>query len=665
MNKGSKKIEEPGGRFYILVLLIFAAVTYVLFDQLYLALAEAAAAVVLLFVSTAISRRRHRELVKYIKSVAYETEAAKDNTMMNFPLPMATFMMDSGRMVWGNQAFFSICGRKEPSFDVSIQTLVPEFQDKWILEGKTRCPGLVELNGRRFQVHGNLIRGQSDQQVSGSMGITYWVDVTDYDDIRREYAASRPVVILIMLDNFDEMMKNATDRVRTELRNQIEDRLTQWLEGTRGLFRRYDRDRYIYICERRYFDKLEQEKFTIVDGVHSVVNSSGIHATVSIGVGLEGASYEENFNFASMSVEMALSRGGDQTVIKNRMNFEFYGGRASEVETRTKVKSRVVANALCSFIKDASTTYVMGHSYPDMDALGAAVGVCCIARNYGKRVRIIMGNGPTACSAMINVLKKQKEYEDIFITPKEAMLQANSRSLLVVVDTSRPEQVEDEAILRTISRLVVIDHHRRAASYIENAALTFHEPYASSVCELLVELLQELVEPTAILRFEAEALLAGSVTDTKNFTMRTGERTFDAAAFLRRTGADPISVKRLLQNDIDSMTDRYQILESARIYKGNICIAVASHVVDRVVASQAADEMLNISGVEASVVLYPAPTGGVMLSARSIGAMNVQVLLEKLGGGGNQSAAGAQMTGVTVEEAEARLKTAIDEYLTS
>jgi c-di-AMP phosphodiesterase-like protein len=393
------------------------------------------------------------------------------------------------------------------------------------------------------------------------------------------------------------------------------------------------------------------------------VNISGIHATVSVGVGIEGASYEENFNFASMSVEMALSRGGDQAVIRDRMNFEFFGGRDAEVETRTKVKSRVVANALGSFIKDASTTYIMGHRYGDMDALGAAVGICCIARTYGKKARIVVGDQPNAFGVMANELRKHKEYEDIFITPKEAMLQANSRSLLVVVDTNRPEQVEDEALLQTISRLVVIDHHRRAASYIENAALTFYEPYASSVCELVVELLQELVEQSDILRFEAEAMMAGIVTDTKNFTMRTGERTFDAAAFLRRAGADTSTVKKLLQNDYDSTVCRYSILERAQMYRDNICLAAMERPVDRVVAAQAADEMLNISGVEASVVLYPTADGGVILSARSIGSLNVQVLLEKLGGGGNKSAAGAQMKDITIDDAMSRLKAAIDEYL--
>lgn len=665
MNKITKKLGEPGSRFYILCLFIFAAVTAVFFREPYLALGEAVVSLVLLIVNMAMLRRRRRELMEYIQSVTYDSEAARDNAMMNFPLPMAAYFVDSERLVWANQEFFAVCGRKESSVDVAITDLVPEFQGKWILEGKSRCPGLVEIGERRYQVHGNLVQGRGEDRVSGAMGVTYWVDVTDYEDIRREYAASRPVVLLIMIDNYDELMRNVPERTRNELRNQLEDLFVQWIEGTRGLLRRYDRDRYIFLCERRHFDKLAADKFTILDEVRKVANTSGIHATVSIGAGLDGASLEEDFNFASMSVEMALSRGGDQAVIRNRINFEFFGGRATEVETRTKVKSRVVANALASFIKDASITYVMGHRFADMDVLGAAVGICCIARSCGKRARIVMGGGPNACGVLMDELKKHKEYEDIFITPKDAMLQANSKSLLVVVDTNRPEQVEDEALLQTISRLVIIDHHRRAASYIDNAALTFHEPYASSASELVVELLQEVVEQNSVSRLEAEALLAGMVTDTKNFTIRTGERTFEAAAFLRRMGADTVSVKRMLQNDMQHTVSRYAILERAVIYRDNICLAVMDHEVDRIAAAQAADEMLNISDVEASVVLFPTADGEVILSARSIGATNVQVILEKLGGGGNQSAAGAQMKDVSIEEAEARLKAAIDEYLDS
>ena len=647
---------------YSLILLLFSAATYFLTRSPELAVAEAAAAFVLYIINLLIDRSHQRALKRYIESVMYETEEAKNSTVMNFPLPMVTYMLDSNRIIWGNQEFFSICGKDRPYTGAYMQDLIPGFDGKWILEGKKRSPSLIEISEHRYQVHGNRIHNRDSDTPSAAMGITYWVDVTDYDKVREEYIASRPVVILILLDNYDELVKNANERLRVDLRNAVEDKLSQWLEGKRGLLRRYDRDRYMYICEKRHFDRMAAARFSIVDDVHAVVNSAGIHATVSVGAGIDGSSLEEIFHFAEMSLEMALSRGGDQAVVRDRLNFSFFGGRDSEIETRTKVKSRVVANALGSFIKDASTTYIMGHQYADMDVLGAAVGVCCIARNYGKRARIVMSDRPNACGSLITELKKHREYEDIFITPKEAMLQANSRSLLVVVDTNRPEQVEDSALLQTISRLVVIDHHRRAATYIDNAQLTFYEPYASSVCELMVELLEELGEQENILSYEADAMLAGIVTDTKNFTMRTGERTFDAAAFLRRTGADPVSVKRLLQYDFESTVARYSILEKAKVYRGNICIAPMDTPVDRVVASQAADELLNISGIEASIVLFPSGDGGVNLSARSIGSLNVQVLLEELGGGGNKSAAAAQLKNTTLEESLLKLRTAIDNY---
>jgi len=663
MNKLSKRLENSGSRIYIIVLLAFAAVTFLFFDERYLALCELAAALALFIVSTVADHRRQRELRQYIETVTYDSEESKNSAMTHFPLPMATFLLDSGKLVWGNQAFFTACGQDRPKVDVVMTDLVPGFQNKWLLEGKKRCPDLVEVGDRRYQVNGSQIRGQGDAQASHAMGITYWVDVTDYDDIKQEYLASRPVVMLILLDNYDEITKNATDRTKADIRNAFEDKLAQWVDQKKGFWRRYDRDRYIYICERRYFDNLRQDKFSLLDDVHTIVNTSGIHATVSIGVGIDGASMEENYSFATLSVDMALSRGGDQAVIRDRLNFEFFGGRESEVETRTKVKSRVVANALGSFIKDASLTFVMGHRYADLDSHGAAVAVCCIARSYGKRAHIVMSDQPNACGPMIDELKKIKEYEDVFVTPKEAMLMANARSLLVVVDTNRPEQVEDSALLQTIQRRVVVDHHRRTSTYIENAALSFYEPYASSACELMTELLQELVDQKKILRAEAEAMLAGIVTDTKNFTLRTGERTFDAAAYLRRAGADPVSVKRMLQNDYESTVTKYSILEKAEQYRDHICIAAMDRTVDRVTAAQAADELLNISGIEASVVLYPTGNGDVYLSARSIGSLNVQLVLERLGGGGNMSAAGAQMHGVTVDEAVERVKAAIDEYL--
>ncbi len=390
--------------------------------------------------------------------------------------------------------------------------------------------------------------------------------------------------------------------------------------------------------------------------------AGGVHATLSIGIGKDGQSLEETFKFATLGTEMALSRGGDQVVIKNKNNFEFYGGQSAEFEKRTKVKSRVMSNAFGELLNDASTVLVMGHKYADLDCIGAAVGVCCAARSRGKVAKIVVNIEENASKRLISRMQSLQEYEHTFISPKEAILIADSKSLLVVVDTNRPEQVESEPLLLSCNRIVVIDHHRRAATYIENPDLNFHEPYASSASELVAEMLQYIVDQSDILRYEAEALLSGIVLDTKSFSVRTGSRTFDAAAFLRRAGADTSEVKKLLQSDFASAMERYGIVTSAHEYRDDIAIAYASTPVDRVIVAQAADELLNISGITASFVVSAA-SGAVNISGRSIGTVDVQQILERLGGGGNHSTAGAQLRGVTVEATLEKLKTAIDNYL--
>ena len=404
-----------------------------------------------------------------------------------------------------------------------------------------------------------------------------------------------------------------------------------------------------------------EKKFDLLDAVHKIPSQGGIPPTVSIGIGKDADSMQELFQYASLSIEMALSRGGDQAVIKNRFNFEFYGGRAKETEKRTKVKSRVMANALSELVADSSQIFIMGHKFPDLDAFGAAVGVCALARKRGIPAAIVAAPEPNPASPMRAKIQQMPEYERCFIGEQDALVAADSRTLLVVVDTNRPEQVESEALLESCNRVAVIDHHRRAATYIANAALNFHEPYASSASELVTELLQYIVEPSDLLRTEAEALLAGIVLDTKNFTMRTGGRTFEAAAFLRRCGADTADVKKLFQNDLDGTIARYDIIRNARMYRDDIAIAKVDHTVGRVTAAQAADELLNISGIDTSFVLFP-DGDRVIVSARSMGETNVQVILEKLGGGGNAATAGAQMPNTTVDEATQALVRAIDQY---
>ena len=664
LNKKIQRLAEPSGRLYLLVLVVFAAAALLL-GQYVLAAAEGAVLLLLIISMLFIGRKRRRELMEYIESVTYDADTAKNNTLLNFPLPMAVFSLNDLRVIWANQIFFNMCGVSGSRFEARLDTLVPSFSAKWLLEGKTHSPDLLAINGRKYQIHGNIIRpGENEEEKNpGFMGIAYWVDVTEYDDVRIKYLETRPVLAMLLIDNYEELIRNQAERVKNDLRDAVEDLITQYWDGRDAVVRRYDRDRYIIIFEEKYLAELRSGKFALLEQAHSVTSPSGIHATLSLGIGHDGSGFAENWQFASLAAEMALTRGGDQAVIKNRFNFEFYGGRGNEVETRTKVKSRVMANALAELVADSSRVFVMGHKYADLDSVGADAAICCIARKKGKSCKIVIDPEKNSAKLLIERLKAEPEYKSAFITPQEAMLQADSRSLLVVVDTNRPEQVEDSNLLAAYNRVAVIDHHRRAATYIQNAALMFYEPYASSVCELLSEVLQEVCESEDILRCEAEAMLAGIVLDTKNFTLRTGERTFEAAAFLRRCGADTTEVKKLLQNDMDDTVARYRILQNARLYRGNIAIAAPETPQNRIIIAQAADELLNISGVEVSFVVSPMADGGVNISARSIGDINVQVIMEKLGGGGNRSAAACQIKDTTLRDAVNSLFAAIDDYL--
>ncbi len=407
------------------------------------------------------------------------------------------------------------------------------------------------------------------------------------------------------------------------------------------------------------------KKCDILSEVHQVVSPSGIHATLSIGIGRNAESVSEALQFASLAVEMALSRGGDQAVIKNKFSFDFIGGKAGEVESSNKVRSRVMANALESLIKDASRVLVMGHKFSDMDSIGGAVGVCSLARKNGKSALIVADTEKSSAKPLIKLLRESPEYKEAFISAQEAIMIADGKTLLVVVDTNRPEQVEDLRLLQSCNHVAVIDHHRRAATYIDRADLSFIEPYASSVCELMTEIVEMCSDEPKLLRCEAEAILAGIVLDTKSFTIRTGDRTFDAAAYLRRAGADTVAVKKLMQNGMEQTVAKYKILQRAQLYRSVMAIAVPETPQNRIVAAQAADELLNVAGVDASMVMYPTEDGGVFVSARSIGDVNVQLIMEKLGGGGNRAAAAAQISGLTLQEAVEKLYAAIDEYIDS
>ena len=585
-------------------------------------------------------------------------DSARSSNMLFTPLPMMVFDLATEDILWSSESFLQLTEQREGIFDAHLETVFPNISFHWLLEGKTEAPETVVWNHRTYRVFGGVSHPEGGRS---ALATTYWMDVTDTEEMRRTLELTRPVVAILMVDNYEDLMKATPEGKRSAVRAMLEEKLSQWSAGSEGMMLRYDRDRYLFVFEEKSFSDFAAKRFDVLDAVREVVAGEGVAATLSIGVGRDADSFEALFKNASVALEMALSRGGDQAVVKDKLNFEFYGGRSKATEKRTKVKSRVMANALAELIDEAKQVYVMGHSYADMDALGAAAGVCAIVRKRGKKCRIVIDTENNAAHPMLRRLQALPEYQGAFLSGDDAFLRVQPETLLVVVDTNRPGSVESEPLLDACNRVAVIDHHRRGSSYIDKMALNYHEPYASSASELVTELLQYLIEPGDLLKAESEALLAGIVLDTKNFTNRTGGRTFEAAAYLRRAGADTADVQRMFQSDLQSMISRYDIIRRAEFYHGDIAIAALDQECDRVIAAKAADEMLTLQGVRASFVLYR-KDDGIYISARSLGEINVQVLVETLGGGGNSTTAGGQCSGMTVAEAKATLLRAIDKY---
>ena len=656
MNKRIARLLRTNITIFSLCLVLFALAA-IPFD-VRLAIGEGVAAVAFFLLGRRRSKATQQSLRQYIQRFYGGMDSARSSNMLFTPLPMMVFDLATEDILWSSESFLQLTEQREGIFDAHLETVFPNISFHWLLEGKTEAPETVVWNHRTYRVFGGVSHPEGGQS---ALATTYWMDVTDTEEMRRTLELTRPVVAILMVDNYEDLMKATPEGKRSAVRAMLEEKLSQWSAGSEGMMLKYDRDRYLFVFEEKNFSDFAAKRFDVLDAVREVVAGEGVAATLSIGVGRDADSFEALFKNASVALEMALSRGGDQAVVKDKLNFEFYGGRSKATEKRTKVKSRVMANALAELIDEAKQVYVMGHSYADMDALGAAAGVCAIVRKRGKKCRIVIDTENNAAHPVLRRLQALPEYQGAFLSGDDAFLRVQPETLLVVVDTNRPGSVESEPLLDACNRVAVIDHHRRGSSYIDKMALNYHEPYASSASELVTELLQYLIEPGDLLKAESEALLAGIVLDTKNFTNRTGGRTFEAAAYLRRAGADTADVQRMFQSDLQSMISRYDIIRRAELYHGDIAIAALDQECDRVIAAKAADEMLTLQGVRASFVLYR-KDDGIYISARSLGEINVQVLVETLGGGGNSTTAGGQCSGMTVAEAKTTLLRAIDKY---
>ena len=612
MHKKLSRLIEPNLQPYFFCLATFAGVTAPF--QPVLAAVELAALVLLYLLYRSQSTRRRHNVMRYIETITGGVDSISKNSMLNTPLPVVVFQADSGEIIWANEGFTGLTEAGEDVLDMRMGELAPDFDYQWILEGG-QVRRSTELEGKTYLVYGAASRGGG--RGAGQTITAYFVDFTESRHMQELYEASRLVTSVLVVDNYEELMKAGSEAAKSAIRAKIDEQINAWVTGSGGLLLKYTRDRYLFVSDEQFFRRMVEEKFSVLETIHQVVSEDGVAASLSVGIGKDWDSCEESFRWAEKSIEMALSRGGDQAVVRDSLDFQFYGGRSKSTEKRTKVKSRVMAKALGELIADAGQVYVMGHEYADMDAVGAAAGVCCAARKKGKRAQIVIDMEGNNARPLVRKLEELPEYRDVFVSGPDAFLHAQAGALLVVVDTNRPELVENRQLLDACNRVAVIDHHRRAADYIENAALNFHEPYASSASE--------------------------------------------AAAFLRRAGADPAEVRRYFQSDLPSMIQRYDIIRCAKMVHGDIAVAVAEREVSRVTAAKAADDLLTLQGVQASVVLYR-QGNGVSMSGRSLGEINVQVILESLGGGGNATSAGGHVPDSGLEEVRSRLLAAIDSY---
>ncbi len=654
LQKKLQRMINPSMGLYFVVMLLFSLASLLL-GQYVLFVAELLVTILVFICYILFRVHRRKQLQGFVQEYADTVTSTQGSEA---PFPLMVLQLFDKKIIHTNDAFLDLTGFHDILRERKVTDLFPEFTTDWLLSGKNEYPYDVTIGQHRYRIYGSVIH---TQELESALAVLYFAELTELYQVRDEYIRSRPVVSIILVDNYEELTHNMSEGAVSALDARLNNTILKWAQNYHGLLRRLEKNRFLLIFEKRDLKHAVDTKFSVLEDVHEITAPSGLQASISIGLGVDGETFEEGYDFAALSIEMALSRGGDQAVVKDRINFHFYGGRAKEAGRRGKVRSRVTANTMMELIGQSSQVFIMGHKNGDMDSVGAAMGIACLCRKKEVPFHFVMDLEENSAQRLIEEILKAPEYRNVFISGQDALLMCDNRSTLVVVDTNRPDQVECKPLLEAIPKVCVVDHHLRAADYINPVALNFHEPYASSSAELATELLEYAVEQKDVLPIEAKALMAGLILDTKSFNVRTGERTFEAAAYLRQLGADTVEVKRLLQNDYDDTIIKHKIIAAARMHKHGIAIAPLNGITSRILAAQAADELLNITGIRASFVLFP-DGDKVLISARSIGDANVQVILEELGGGGNSSTAGAQIPDSNVKEVLDKLVASIDRY---
>lgn len=594
----------------------------------------------------------YQKVYKMMDGVVDQLDTSQRNYLHNFPLPV--IIATEGReIIWYSPSFSEKILLKDDLYGTDVDLITTEpLPDFCTSEGK-----LISYENRWYRV-----MGVEKEENEVKLYTLYFLDVTQVQQEAILYRLTRPSVMLIMLDNYGEIMQQAKESEKSRILGEIDTTLEEFISSmTSSFIKRYDGDKFLVVAEEQHLEKMIETRFDILDKIRKIQTAGNLPVTLSIGVGRGEETLAQSEVSARQALDMALGRGGDQAVIKNKTLYEFYGGVSKGVEKRTKVKTRIVANALSELIATADRVLVMGHKFGDLDCVGAAVGMAYAIRSIGKSADVVVDRNKSLAKILIDMLSQQG-CADLFIDPAEAQFRITPNTLLIICDTHTENLVESEEVYRRCKTVVVIDHHRKMVNHIENAVIFYHEPYASSASEMVAELIQYMGDNCRINSVVAQALLSGIMLDTRNFVLKTGVRTFEAAAYLRRIGADTVIVRKLFASTMDSYQRKTRIVAAAQIYKG-CAVAESDYSSEdmRVVAPQAADELLGIDGVDGSFVLYEID-GVINISARSMGAINVQVIMEKLGGGGHHTMAGAQIKGLEMEKVKQMLLESIDQY---
>lgn len=659
-NKTSFKFWFPEQKRYIVMIALLTLVT--LYYNMVIGFISVSAILYFLYYNRKISDIRQKEWTKYIESLSADIDETVKSAIINLPIPICILEID-GNINWYNNKFAEIV-QKRDLLDKKIEEFIPNLNLRKVLNEKNEMYTNVSIEGNNFNVVYNIVKIENKSE-SRYLIMVYFIENTKFLKLSKKYYDEKSVFGIVQIDSFDEVLESAGSDMRPLIVADMERTLKTWADSIGAAIKKTRSDKYIVFMENTTLEKLEKEKFAILDEVREINYGNSLPLTLSIGIGVWGDTLVKSLEYAESAIDLALGRGGDQAVIKRKDKSTFYGGRSKGIEKKTKVKARLIAYALKDLVMDSKKVLIMGHKNADLDALGAAMGVYSICAHLDVTANIVLQESNGSIELLLKNILRSGEYKNLFVKREEAVKMCTKDTLLIVADTHRPDFTECKELLEIAERIVVIDHHRRGVEFIDNAVLVYHETYASSASEMVTELIQYISEKPYVSRIESEALLAGITLDTKNFTFRTGVRTFEAAATLKKLGADTASVKKLFQGDVETFFAKADVIRKANIIERKIAISSCDEGIDNLslVIAQGADELLNIKGIKGSFVLGKGKDGIVYVSARSMGEINVQVIMEKLGGGGHIDIAGAQIKDSDISDVISKLEDIVTTYL--